>query len=683
MVGRCVRLLLTVCALTAVGRAEALDVSLRASPDFFIPVLDSPALFSVGGGATVAADLELFGLFAPSIETSFRVAPGLNTEKNLLLTSAGLGASAFFYPVPRVKLRFGAAAGPYLGAYKSSVAAGGYWKARAEAGYRFSPSFSLCAGAEFFQYISTRSTLLSGLSIGVTADVSTALFTERDSGLSVEPIEDKPVFPILSASYETTPFGRVNITNREQGEIRDVEVSFAAGRYSSRQKVCAAFPLIRRGETVSAPLHLSLNEQVLSLTEPTKVQGELSISYSLLDSRLQARKPLTVRFNHRNAVDWSDERMAAVFVSPNDPAVLEYSKFVAGLVRERLRPGVDRNLQYGMALFEGLRLSGIACAPDPNTPYQDYHGGARGVDYLQYPHQTLAYHGGDCDDVCILYAAILESVGVRAAFIPLRGDFLVAFPLASTEADARATFSDMSSLVIRDGAAWVPLRASLVREGFLSAWQGGVQAWKDAQGSTPVFYRLGEAWKAFPPVGVTGEDAAAVRPAEPPLLQAFENVVSRFVAREIGPRIGRLLSEMGPSGGTVRQQNAAGLMYARYGMLAEAQEQFMRAASVGYVPALVNLGNIAFLRKSWDEAAGWFSRALESQPENKAALLGLARARYEMDQFSASDELFSRVLKLDPSLADRFAYLSSRMEGSASRAAAVDRTGVLWSQEGE
>jgi len=39
---------------------------------------------------------------------------------------------------------------------------------------------------------------------------------------------------------------------------------------------------------------------------------------------------------------------------------------------------------------------------------------------------------------------------------------------------------------------------------------------------------------------------------------------------------------------------------------------------------------------------------------------------------------------MDPALADRFAYLSSRIEGSVSRASAVaDRRDVLWSDEGE
>jgi Tfp pilus assembly protein PilF len=90
------------------------------------------------------------------------------------------------------------------------------------------------------------------------------------------------------------------------------------------------------------------------------------------------------------------------------------------------------------------------------------------------------------------------------------------------------------------------------------------------------------------------------------------------------------------------------------------------------------------LEKSFEESVRYFEQALRLQPEAKAALLGLARAKYELDQFSESDALFAVVREIDPALADSFAYLSSRIDASASRASAVaDRKAMLWSDEGE
>jgi tetratricopeptide (TPR) repeat protein len=224
-----------------------------------------------------------------------------------------------------------------------------------------------------------------------------------------------------------------------------------------------------------------------------------------------------------------------------------------------------------------------------------------------------------------------------------------------------------------------------VKEGFMAAWRGGAKKWNEAiaAGAAPGFHPLSEAWKSFPPVGIPGAEAKVTKPSEERLNVAFENAVTRFITGELGPRVKKLLSLM-TAGGTEKQHNALGLLYARYGLFAEAKPELKKAAASGYVPALINLGNIAFLEKNYEGAVDYFRRVLEQQPDNKAALVGLARAKYELDLFSESDELFGRVIALDPALAEQYAYLSSRIEGSKSRAAsALDRGDVLWSAEEE
>ncbi len=467
-------LLCIIISLLAAGQIDGIDFAFRLMPEVTVPLFDAAGYYTPGGGVTLSADVELFGFLAPFLEAGFRAEPTRNTGKSLLLASGGAGLGFFAYPIPRLKVRFAAAGGPYYGSYGKPQNLDYYWKACAEAGYRFSPGFTLSAGAQFSQYLYREGILHSGVSLGVILDVSMALFGARESGVVIEGSQSEPIFPLLYTSYEGTPVGKVRITNTEQAEIRNVEVSFLAGKYSSVPRMCARFPMIPRGETVEAPLHATLNEQVLSLTENTKVQAELIVTYSLLDTRVEVRKAQTIRFNHRNAATWRDDRMAAAFVSPNDSAVLGHSKYIAGLIRDRIRPGIDANLQYGMGFFESLRLSGITCAPDPNTPYSRYHADKEVTDYLQFPYQTLAYKSGDSDDLCILYAAALESTGIQTAFIPLADDFCMAFALQMAEPEARATFTDPAAFIYREDRAWLPLQVSLIREGFMAAWLGVV-----------------------------------------------------------------------------------------------------------------------------------------------------------------------------------------------------------------
>ncbi len=463
-----------------------------------------------------------------------------------------------------------------------------------------------------------------------------------------------------------------------------MEVWFQAGDYTSARKACARFALVARGATVEAPLYAAFSEQVLTLSENTKVQGELLVTYTLLGSHREARKEVKVQFVNRNAATWEDPRLAAAFVSPNDPAVLEHSKYIAGLVRDRLRGGIDANLQYGMGFFEGLRLSGVTFAPDPTTPYTQMHASTGSIDYLQYPSQTLEYRSGDCDDLSILYAAALESVGIRTAFIPFADDFCVAFQLSMGGSEAGSAFVDPSLVIVRGNGAWVPIQPSRIREGFLAAWQGGAALCAGAQGGPVGMFTLEEAWREFRPIGVPGVEPRVPKPSEDQVSVAFENAIARFISREIGPRAERLLSRMPGRKGTARQHNGLGMLYARYDMLTEARVQFEAAAADDYVPGLCNLGNVAFLEKNYEEAVAHFEKAIRLQPDAKAALLGRARANYELDLFAQSDRDFSALRQLDPELADRFSYLSSQVAGSASRAsAAADRRDILWDDEGE
>ena len=92
-----------------------------------------------------------------------------------------------------------------------------------------------------------------------------------------------------------------------------------------------------------------------------------------------------------------------------------------------------------------------------------------------------------------------------------------------------------------------------------------------------------------------------------------------------------------------------------------------------------------FLLEDFEAAAASYERALEVQPGNTAALIGLARARYELDAYAEADDLFARVKAVDPALADRYSYISSKVDaGVALRAssAAADRGGAMtWDQE--
>ena len=364
--------------------------------------------------------------------------------------------------------------------------------------------------------------------------------------------------------------------------------------------------------------------------------------------------------------------------------MLRFSKFAAGLLREAGVSEIDQNLRFAMGLFEGLRLYGLNYVVDPTTPYKELSANKQALDYLQYPYQTLVYKGGDCDDLSILFSAILESVGIRTAFITIPGHIYMAFALQADEAAARQTFQNPEELIYREGKAWVPVEITLLNEGFHKAWLIGARQWIDNQkGGSAGFLPLEAAWDLFEPVGIPGEDTRIVLPEPEQLLSAYQASLARFIDRELAPRVEKLRLEINQSGGNPRLVNRLGVLYARFGRYDEARAEFERAVRANHAPALINLGNIAYLRKDFEGALRHYQQALSRTPDNKTALLGLARAQFELEHYQEAGKAYAAVRTLDPKLAGEYTYLASISGGEArASAAAVQRTGgSTWSEE--
>jgi tetratricopeptide (TPR) repeat protein len=654
----------------------------RLTPEALVPLAGSAELYNVGAGATLEGRLALpaFAPLTPFVEAGFGVLP-TPADKSLSLLSAGAGVAALQPVTPRVALGLGLGGGYYSAAWGQENAGGFYLRGRAEASYRFTPAFTLALGGAYSRYMGPGEVLYEGLGVSLSGGLSLGGL-RGGTNLEAPSIKLEPIFPIFYAAYDKRSFGSVTIVNREDGEIQNVRVSFFVKQYMDQPKVSATFASLRQGASVEVPLLALFTDQVLKLTESTKVSAEVVVDYSFLGSPRRARFDETLRLNHRNAMTWDDDRKAAAFVSAKDPAVLRYSKFAAGLIRESGATEVDQNLRFAMGLFEGLRLYGLNYVVDPTTPYKELSENKDALDYLQYPYQTLVYRGGDCDDLSIMFAAVLESVGIRTAFITIPGHIYMAFALSADEAAARSTFLYPDDLIYRDGAVWVPVEVTLINEGFAKAWSVGAREWQDnVKTKAAALYPIATAWALYEPVGIPGEDTRIVLPEARELLAAYNTSLARFVDRELAPRVEKL---RGDAGGNPATANRLGILYGRFGKYAEARTEFERAARAGFAPALTNLGNVAYLQKDYGAAIRYYQQALDRAPSSKVALLGLARAQYEMDSYADAERTFARVQELDPKLAASYVYLASRGgEGTArASASATQRTGgAAWSEE--
>jgi hypothetical protein len=431
--------------------AQVIDrFSSRASVGGSFPLGGDAQVYSPGYGFGASVDFMALPYLYPSIHGGM-VSQPLQSLDALSIGFGGVGLGFVYYPFERFR------GGIYSSTWQETKSGGYYAGAGLELGYAVSPVFTLSASVGFSRYFGVEDPLLTALSAGVSASIKFGELGRRKSLVDITLNRLDQVFPVFYSYYDDHSFGSVTLTNGEDGEIRDVSVYFSSSEYMAQPKLCSSFSSIAKGKSVTSPVYAIFSDEVLSLTENAKLPGEIIVEYSLLGSKREARTSLTMQLNHLNAMTWDDDKKAASFVSPTDPAVLWFSKFVSGIVRDRLRGDINRNLQYAAGMFETLTLYGLNYVIDPTSSYVEKSSSDFVIDYLQYPHQTLFFRGGDCDDLSILFCSLLESVGIRTAFITIPGHIFMAFSLGMTEKEAKASFYDPSILLYREGQAWVPV----------------------------------------------------------------------------------------------------------------------------------------------------------------------------------------------------------------------------------
>jgi transglutaminase-like putative cysteine protease len=70
----------------------------------------------------------------------------------------------------------------------------------------------------------------------------------------------------------------------------------------------------------------------------------------------------------------------------------------------------------------------------------------------------MSYKAGDCDDLTLLYCALLEGLGVESAFIAIPGHIYAAFALDTAYLEAVRLLIPSDLVIPLDGKAWVPVQ---------------------------------------------------------------------------------------------------------------------------------------------------------------------------------------------------------------------------------
>ncbi|HOX11342.1 MAG TPA: hypothetical protein P5313_01390 [Spirochaetia bacterium] len=681
-------LLLFILIVSAVSADETRPWSLSAGPGVEAPLGNGASVFGLGVGvrAGLVRNRGPFGT-APGLWLDYTLQPvGEYSISNL---SAALDLALPFRLSDAIRLSPYLAGGVFFSffnqrseleaAFPDDTFAGiGPWAA---GGLRLGWTFPKGYTAVLDLGYRGRFGLSHGLGLGV--GVSYGLRDRRGSalpqGMRLQPLSTvsfrdirlDPVFPVFYKHYDQNPVGTATLVNSGKQEITDIKVSLFSRQFMDDPKTCSGPRTLAPAASAEYSLLALFNPLVLELSERTKASVVLAVEFSSGGIRYRNEYVESLGFEDRNATVWDDDRKAAAFVSVKDPDVLTWARR-ASEASETPGSAVDRNLAAAVAAFEILRLASFRYSVDPTTPYREFSTRSGAVDYLQFPRQTLRLRSGDCDDLTVLYAALLESVGVGTAFVTVPGHIYTAVALDTTPAGMRKTFRSTSDFLEASGRAWVPVEVTALDLGFDEAWHLGARQWREqgAAGKARL-WPVAQAWELYEPVGLARGEPVPEPPSADKVRAAASEVWRRLLEREYRPQVAGL--EKAALSGGPKGYNALGILHARYGFLEEAEKAFQAAIKAeAYPPALVNLGNLALLRGRVEEAYRHYDRAAASAPKNPAALLGLARASQLLENYGTARRAFDQLKAVDPALASRYEYLAQAGQENA-RAAEAQR----------
>jgi len=643
-------------------------LELNVSPRVDVPLQSSVRpLFSLGYGADLAASvpLERTTLVSPALALSYTLLP-IRAESSLSIIRLGLGPRVVYEASNRLRLFAELYGGGYASlfnetprrpdgaAYEVTSGVSGYGAGRVGVSFFLMPFLSAGVRVGYENQFGLYQSASASLSVSIHVD-------GFERKIRVEPIEIQPIYPVLVQYYGDASIGKALVSNDERFPIREVTLEVAVPGYVTRPMAVAVAEELAPGEQAHAELSTLFSDRVLENLEARQTSATLVARYTLSGQQYKTVRDVRLRLYNRNALTWDDDRKAAAFVTPRDAEIRTFATSAVSIARGEGPTALNLNLRVAMAVYEALAVHGLAYVVDPDTPaYQDASTDTAIVDYLQFAGETLAFHGGDCDDLSILYASALESVGVPTAFITIPGHIFTAFSTGASVDEAMRTFGDGSLVIDHDGTAWIPVEMTAIGRSFREAWRIGADQWRTRSRE--------------------GLDVAVDHEA---LRLAYHETIADVLNARLAPQVARLEEQLRTTRTPERVRNRLGALYARYGLLDEAVRILEPLAEeTGHPPALVNLGGVRFLQGRFEEARALYEEAARADPGNPVVLVGLAKVAYELDDMGALRSHFANLERADPALSEEFSYLAidGGNDDNGARASEVDvsRTRVVW-----
>ncbi|MFQ5632074.1 MAG: hypothetical protein ACE5I1_25160, partial [bacterium] len=415
------------------------------------------------------------------------------------------------------------------------------------------------------------------------------------SPVKIQDVRVDDLFASFYKNYANTPIGYVDLRNDYDQEL-EVTVKVVAPGLSlaPTQEIFTLGP----NQSNTTAFSAIFSEGILNERQVANRQIEITVEYAIDAQPKKVAGTQKFRLYGRGAITWEQPAKAAAFVTRLDPNVQAFADEVASQFPYKSAIELG-NIYTAMQLFNALGQIGVRYTDDPN--FANFDKTQHYVDFIRYPAELLAGKSGDCDDLTVLYASLLEYSGIRTAFISTNDHITLMFDTGIHERKWGVLPFGESLLVMNPDSThsiWIPVEVTAVGKPFAKAWQEGANKFYQSKSDTSSGFKIvpvdfaGRAYASALPPDIKSEDITL--PDAEAMKGLFENDSLWIARKNSNIRNGLLFAALQSTPGNDSLRNRVGIILAQQNLLDEAEQQFKQITEQDayYANALVNLGNI-------------------------------------------------------------------------------------------
>ena len=552
----------------------------------------------------------------------------------------------------------------------------------------FNPSYNISINAHpFIGFSRSLSPLerFNGYTIGLGITFDYRFGTDPDDPQAeIRSIQfDEPrvddMFAAMQSYYIDNPVGEVTLTNTERYPLTNLTVSFFQPGYMNIATTVARIERLAPGERTTVPITASFDQNIFALEGVTPLTGEISVDYTLRTRAASQTIPVNYDLYDKNSLTWDDDRKVAAFITSGDSALANYMSYLRRVTRDFTNSGYSEAVQLAMEVYYGLAEIGTVYQLDPTIPYDAAQDDVKIIDTVNLPRETLAKLAGDCDDLMVLYNALLESAGIETGFITAPGHIYSFFSTGVPARDYRLLHPDKLMTIPIDGVLWLPVEITFIGEyDFHEAWRFGAEEFHryiDDKDKMELFFTR-ESQAVFRAVGFEEQDLGLQYGDPSKIVRDFSSSLSR-ATREVIENHQKIAVADNSKG----SWNRLGIVSARFADYSTAETAFFSSLSLdrNYLPAKINLANVYVKRDEFQNALRLYHEAEDRYREAgdiesssfARLLLNISQTYREVENFDQAARYAEMLKEINPELADLYTLGPAQTGTRAGDAASV------------